>query len=268
MQFQILGPLRVTNGDEREIVLGGAKPAAVLAMLLLRPNELVTSDRLIEDLWEGDPPPTASKTLQVHISRLRRALGDGHNGDATSPIETTSGGYMLHAEPGQVDALRFQELVTEGTAALAEAAHARASARLHSALTLWRGDALVDFAYASFAQDAIARLDGLRTVALESAVEPELALGRHAELIPELKFLVKRHPLSEHLRAQLMLALYRSGRQAEALGVYRAGRRVLVDQLGIEPGEELRDLERAILAQDAELAAPTSQPRPRRRTEK
>src|SRR3954470_3736835 len=126
MQFQILGPLRVTNGDEREIVLGGAKPAALLAMLLLSPNELVTSDRLIEDLWEGDPPPTASKTLQVHISRLRRALGDGQNGGATGPIETTSGGYMLHAEPDQVDALRFQELVTEGTAARAEGAHVRA----------------------------------------------------------------------------------------------------------------------------------------------
>ena len=270
MHFQLLGPLRVTDGDDREIALGGAKPAAVLAMLLLRPNEVVSADRLIEDLWEGDPPPTAAKTLQVHMSRLRRALGEPHNGDSGGTIQTTGGGYLLHVEPDQVDALRFERLVAEGTAALSEGAHARASARTREALALWRGSALADFTYASFVQDEIARLDGLRTVALESAVEAELALGRHAELIPELKFLVKRHPVSEHLRAQLMLALYRSGRQAEALGVYRAGRRVLVDQLGIEPGEELREMERAILAQDSSLAvrpAPRDEP-PRARREK
>src|SRR4051812_1985992 len=232
-------------------------------MLLLRPNELVPADQLIEDLWEGEPPPTASKTLQVHISRLRHALAEGRNGDA-DPVVTTRGGYMLRVERDQVDALRFQALASEGTAALVEGAHARASARLRSALGMWRGGALADFTYSSFAQDAIARLEGLRLVALEAAVEAELALGRHAELIPELKFLVKRHPVSEHLRAQLMLALYRAGRQAEALGIYRAGRRVLVDQLGIEPGEELRGLERAILAQDPALAAPAVEEQPRR----
>ena len=249
LQFQILGPFTVTGDDSRPVDLGGAKPAALLAMLALRPNELVPADRLIEDLWDGQPPATAPKTLQVHVSRLRRVLPDG-------VISTTSGGYVLVAEPDQVDAQRFSELVAEGTAAMADGAHARASGRLRAALGLWRGDALADFAYASFAQDPIARLDGLRTVAREAAIEAELALGRHAELIPELRELVKRHPLSEHLRAQLMLALYRSGRQAEALGVYRAGRRILVDQLGIEPSEELRELERRILEQDAELAAP------------
>src|SRR3954447_19221971 len=256
MQFQILGPLRVTDGHEHEIALGGAKPAAVLAMLLLRANEVVSADHLIEDLWDGQPPATAPKTLQVHISRLRRVLGED------GPISTSRGGYILQAEPDQIDARRFQKLISEGRQALSERAHARASARLRAALALWRGDALADFAYASFAQDAIARLDGLRIVALESAVEAELALGRHAELVPELKSLVKRHPLSEHLRGQLMLALYRAGRQAEALGVYRAGRRVLVDQLGIEPSEELRELERRILEQDAQLAAPRPQARP------
>jgi DNA-binding SARP family transcriptional activator len=256
IQFQILGPLRVTDGDEREIALGGAKPAAVLAMLVLRAGEVVSPDRLIDDLWDGQPPPTAAKTLQVHISRLRRAFG------AAGPIATARGGYVLDVEPEQIDARRFEALVADGTAALAEGAHARASARLRAALALWRGDALADFAYASFAQDDIARFDGLRTVALESACEAELALGRHTELIPELKGLVKNHPLSEHLQAQLMLALYRSGRQAEALGVYRAARRVLVDQLGLEPSEELRELERAILAQDRELAAPSPRLRP------
>jgi DNA-binding SARP family transcriptional activator len=257
IQFQILGPFTVTGDDGRTLDLRGAKPAALLAMLALRPNELVAADRLIEDLWEGQPPASAPKTLQVHVSRLRRALPG-------ELIATAGGGYLLRAEPDQVDAQRFERLVGEGTAALSEGAWARASSRLRSGLSLWRGDVLADFAYASFAQDAIARLDGLRTVALESAVEAELALGRHAELIPEIKALVKRHPLSEHLHAQLMLALYRSGRQAEALGVYRAARRVLVDQLGIEPSEELRELERQILEQDDALAAPTAQARPQR----
>jgi DNA-binding SARP family transcriptional activator len=261
MHFQILGPLRVTDGDEREIALGGAKPAALLAMLVARANEVVPSDQLIEELWDGRPPPTANKTLQVHISRLRRALAPAGNGSG-SPVVTRSGGYVLEVDPDRIDALRFERLVAEGNAALGEGAHARASSRLRAALALWRGEPFTDFAYASFAQDPIARLEGMRTVALEAAIEAELALGRHAELIPELKSLLKRHPLSERLRAQLMLALYRSGRQAEALGVYRAGRRILVDRLGIEPSAELRELERAILAHDAEIAAPA----PRRRS--
>src|SRR4029079_543844 len=178
-RFQILGPFRVTDADGGEVPLGGEKPAALLAMLVLHANELVAADRLIEDLWDGQPPATAPKTLQVHISRLRPALPE-------NTIETTRGGYVLNAEPDQIDAQRFEALVSDGTAALAEGAHARASARLRSALALWRGDALAAFAYASFAQDTIARLDGLRTVALESAVEAELALGRHAELVPEI----------------------------------------------------------------------------------
>src|SRR3954466_14202952 len=261
MQFDILGPLRVTDGSDHEVAVGGSKRPAPLAGLLLRPNEAVSADRLVDDLWDGQPPATAAKTLQVHISRLRRALPE-------ATIATTRGGYLLNADAEQIDALRFEALVSDGTAALAEGAHARASARLRSALALWRGDALADFTYASFAQDTIARLDGLRTVALESAVEAELALGRHAELVPEIKSLLKRHPLSEHLHAQLMLALYRSGRQAEALGVYRAARRVLVDSLGIEPSEELRELERRILEQDAQLSAPAPHARsPREQVE-
>src|SRR3954451_6687609 len=264
MNFEILGPLRVTDDNERELAVGGSKRAALLAVLILRPNEVVSTDRLIDDLWDGRPPATAAKTLQVHMSRLRHALAAGRNGDGGDAIVTRGTGYVLEVDPTHIDAERFKQLVTQGCSALVEGAHARASNRLRAALALWRGDPLADFTYSSFAQDAIARLDGLRTVALESAVEAELALGRHAELIPELKALVKRHPLSEHLRGQLMLALYRAGRQAEALGVYRAGRRVLVDQLGIEPGNELRELERAILAQDPALTAPAPQA-PRRR---
>jgi DNA-binding SARP family transcriptional activator len=261
VNFQILGPLRVSDDHGREVALGGAKRAAVLALLLVHANEVVTADRLIEELWEGSPPPTAAKSLQVHISRLRRSLSG--NGDG-GPIVTTPSGYMLQVDPEEVDALRCERLVAEGRAALGEGNAALASSRLRCALELWRGDALADFAYASFAQEPIARLDGLRTVALEGAVEAELELGRHAELIPELKSLVRQYPLSERLRGQLMLALYRAGRQAEALGVYRAGRRILVDRLGIEPGAELRDLERAILAQDPQLTAPA----PERRRER
>jgi DNA-binding SARP family transcriptional activator len=263
--FQILGPLRVTVADTVEVDVGGAKPAALLAILLLRPNELVAADRLIEELWDGQPPATAAKTLQVHISRMRRALTHAQGGDGSAAIGTRGHGYVLELDPETIDAVRFERLVAEGTAALAADEHARASARLRAALALWRGDALADFTYASFAQDAIARLDGLRTVALESAVAAELELGRHTELIPELKSLVQRNPLSEHLRGQLMLALYRAGRQAEALGVYRAGRRVLVDQLGLEPSQELRELEAAILVQDPKLSAkPGTRPRPER----
>src|SRR3954471_12603967 len=214
MQFEILGSLRVTDGNDHEVAVGGPKRAALLAVLILRPNELISADRLVDDLWDVRPPATAAKTLQVHMSRLRRALAVGQNGDRRDVIVTRAGGYVLEVDPVQIDAERFKRLVAEGRAALAEGAHARASTRLRSGLALWRGDPLADFTYASFAQDEIARLDSLRTVALESAVEAELALGRHAELIPELKMLVKRHPLSEHLRAQLMLALYRSGRQA------------------------------------------------------
>jgi DNA-binding SARP family transcriptional activator len=263
VNFQILGPLLVTDDDDRELGLGGAKPAALLAILILHANEVVSSDRLIEEIWDEHPPPTAPKSLQVHVSRLRRALGNGRGPDG-GPVVTRGGGYLLNASPEQIDSMRFESLVNEGREALEEGAHARASARLRAALGLWRGGALADFAYASFAQDAIARLEGLRMVAFERVADAELALGRHAELIPELKSLVRANPLSERLRAQLMLALYRAGRQAEALGVYRAGRRVLVDQLGIEPGAELRELEHAILAQDPKLAAPEPERRPQR----
>jgi DNA-binding SARP family transcriptional activator/tetratricopeptide (TPR) repeat protein len=265
MDFQILGPLRVLDADDNELTVGGSKPAAVLALLILHANEVVSADRLIEELWEGQAPATAAKSLQVHISRLRRSLGNGSE-NGGGPVVTRPGGYILEVEPERIDAVRFERCVAEGCAALAEGAHALASARLRSAVGRWRGDALTDFAYASFAQETISRLDGLRAVAVEGAIEAELALGRHAELIPELKSLVRRHPLSERLRAQLMLALYRAGRQAEALGVYRAGRRILVDQLGIEPGTELRELEHAILAQDPQLALPEpkrGQPRER-----
>jgi DNA-binding SARP family transcriptional activator len=250
MNFQILGPLRVTDDAGTDLPLAGSKQAAVLAILLLHPNEIVSSDQLIEDLWGDDAPPGSAKTVQVHVSRLRRALGGAEGG----PLVTRNGGYLLEVGRGELDSVHFAELVAEANSALAEGAHARASARVRDALELWRGEPLSDFAYASFAQGEIIRLEEMRLAAIEVRIEAELALGRHAELVAELQALVARYPVRERLRGQLMLALYRAGRQADALQVYRAGRRVLVDQLGIEPGAELRELERAILAQDASLA--------------
>ena len=248
IEFRILGPLEVVEHD-RPLALGGPRQRAVLAVLLLHRGEVVSTDRLIDQLWGERPPATAAKTVQVYVSNLRKALGDG--------LFVTQGhGYLLHVAPGAVDVDRFEALAAEGREALGGCDAQRASDRLREALALWRGAPLADFAYEPFAQSQIARLEEEHMAALEDRIEAELALGRHAALIGELDGLVREHPLRERLCAQLMLALYRSGRQADALERYRDGRRVLIDQLGIEPGPTLKELERAILAQDPALQPP------------
>jgi len=256
MEFRILGPLEV-SADGRQVALGGVKQRAVLAILLLHRNEVVSTERLIDELWGERPPATAAKTIQVYVSQLRKALGDrGARGEAESVLVTKAPGYMLVVKPGELDADQFSRCVEEGRRALA-ATNPRAAARkLLDGLALWRGPALADFALDSFAQNETARLEETRVSALEERIEADLALGRHAELVGELESLVAAHPLRERLRGQLMLALYRSGRQAEALDAYRDARRTLVDQLGLEPGPALQQLERAILAHDAALAPP------------
>jgi len=236
MEFRILGPLEVLE-DGRALDVGGVKQRALLAVLLLHANRVVSTDRLIEALWGERLPETAQKALQVYVSQLRKALGRDR-------IVTRLSGYELIVEPGQVDVHRFQALVSQG--------------KVDEALSLWRGQPLADFAYEAFAQTEIARLDELRLAALERRAETELAAGRHEGLIGELEGLVQQHPLRERLCGQLMLALYRSGRQAEALEAYQRTRRTLVDQLGIEPGPALRELEHKILNQDDSLAAPRS----------
>ncbi len=250
--FRVLGPLEVLDSG-RSIGLGGLRQRTLLVLLLLRANEAVSRDRLIDDLWGAEPPATAANSLAALVARLRRAL-------PADLLLTTQGGYELTIEPEALDLHRFERLVEEGGRALAAAEPNRAAELLRSALSLWRGPALVDFAYEAFAQPVIVRLEELRLAALESRIDADLALGRHLDLVGELQGLLLEHPLRERLRGQLMLALYRSGRQAEALEAYRDGRQVFVEELGIEPGPALQELEGAILRQDPQLGGQETAP--------
>jgi DNA-binding SARP family transcriptional activator len=248
LEFRILGPLEARDGDD-SIPLGGLKQRAVLAILLLRANQLVSVDRLIDELWGEQPPSAATHSVEVYVSRLRKLLGGG----GAPPIETLRPGYRLSVEPRQLDLLRFEHLLQEGRGALGAGDPAEASARLGEALGLWRGPPLADFVFEAFAQPAIGRLEELRLAAVEDRIDADLALGRHGELIAELETMIGQHVSRERLRGQLMLALYRAGRQGEALEAYRATRAALVEELGIEPSPALQRLERAILAQDETL---------------
>jgi predicted ATPase/DNA-binding SARP family transcriptional activator len=241
VRFRILGPLEAWE-DGRELPLGRGRQRALLALLLLHANEVISSDRLVDELWAGRPPASAQKVIQKYVSQLRRALPDG-------TIATTGAGYLLAA--GETDGAEFERL----TKTAAEQEADEAAGTLRRALVLWRGPALGDYAFEPWAQGEIGRLEELRLDALQDRVEADLTLGRTAELVPELEALIGEYPLRERLRGQLMLALYRSGRQAEALAAYRAAREALVTELGIEPGPALRRLERAILDQDPELDA-------------
>ena len=242
MEYRILGPLEV-EAEAGTISLGGQKQRALLAILLLQANEVVSRDRLIDELWGSAPPETALTALQVHVSQLRKALG-------RDAIVTQPPGYLIRVGPGELDLERFESLVDEARGA-AEAAVA--AERLREALALWRGAPLAELD--SVARNERARLEEERIAALEQRIQADLELGRHAELVPELEGLVHEHPLRERQRGQLMLALYRSGRQADALEVYRSGRRLLDEELGLEPGDELKQLERAILEHDPSLQA-------------
>ena len=256
MDFRILGPLEVSR-DGRALPLGGPKQRALLALLLQAANEVIASDRLIEDLWHERPPATAAKSLQVHVSRLRKALqSDGDN----DVLLTRGQGYVIELGPDQLDVGCFERLLDEGRGALAAGEPEPAAGKLREALALWRGPPLADFTYEPWAQAEIARLEELRLSAVEERLDADLALGRHADVTAELEGLVADNPMRERLRGQFMLALYRSGRQAQALEVYRAGRAMLVEELGIEPGPALRQLERAVLEHDCALDPPPLTP--------
>jgi DNA-binding SARP family transcriptional activator len=254
VRYRLLGPLEVVGSDGRIVPIRSGKQRALLALLLLNANRVVSADRLIDDLWDEDPPATAAKSVQVHVSQLRKALRAEHASSNGHVVVTQGHGYVLHAEPGDLDVIQFERALADAQRHLSRDDHARAEVRARKALALWRGPALADFTYESFAQSEIARLDELRLAALETSVEARLGLGEHARLVSELEVLVADHPLQERFCGQLMLALYRCGRQAEALAAYRRAERTFRDELGLEPTPALRRLEQRILAQDPDLA--------------
>jgi peptide/nickel transport system substrate-binding protein len=249
VEFRVLGDLEVVE-DGQSLAIGPHQQRAVLAVLVLSAGEVVSADRLIEALWVEHPPASAAKTVQVYVSRLRKALNSANAGEL---IVTVDHGYALRIEPERVDMRVFECLLEEGRSAFADGKYERAATVLRGALGLWRGPALSDFTFDAFAAVEIARLGEERLEALEIRIDADLALGRDAALVGELEALIAEHPLRERLRAQHMLALYRCGRQSEALAAYRRTREILIDEVGIEPGPELRDLQQKILRQDAGL---------------
>jgi DNA-binding SARP family transcriptional activator len=255
LEFRILGPLEVV-GERGQIQLGGAKQRATLAILLLSANRVVSVDRIADDLYAGAAPVTALKQVQRQISDLRKVLG------SSSVIETRSPGYVVRLSADQLDLSAFERLTAGAAEALAEGQAQRAADLFRQALDLWRGAPLADLTYQSFARAPIERLEEIRLAALQQRIDAELALGRTGELVAELEELVAEHPLQERFCAQLMLALYRSGRQAEALEEYRGARERLVDDFGIEPTPALQQLERQILTQDPSLQPQPLGPRP------
>jgi WD40 repeat protein/DNA-binding SARP family transcriptional activator len=258
MRFQVLGPLEV-EADDGPVVLGGQKERLLLAQLLTRPNQVVPAETLVRGLWGEQPPPTAAKTLQSHVKRLRRALEPGRPRGAPSEVLVTrQPGYLLRVTPEALDATRFEELAAAGRRALGDGSVNLAGSLLREALGLWRGQAFEEFLDTDVGAAESDRLAELRLAAVEDRIEADLRLGRHRELVAELEGLVRQQPLRERLWAQLMLALYRSGRQADALFAYQRARSVLVEELGIDPGAELRRLQTAILAQDPGLDLPTT----------
>jgi predicted ATPase/DNA-binding SARP family transcriptional activator len=252
LEFRVLGPLEASR-DGQPVELGAHRQRALLAELLVHADEVVPRERLVEELWGEDAPPSASNMIQVYVSRLRKVLGP-------DVLMTRPPGYLLRLGDAQLDSIRLASLVVRAREAMANAQAREALVVLAEALGLWRGLPLADFTYDAFAQGEVTRLEELRLEAIELRIEAELALGRHVRLVGELEQLIALHPYRERLRGQLMLVLYRSGRQAEALEAYRTARKTLADELGIEPSPALRELEQAILTQDRKLGSAAAAP--------
>ena len=248
-ELGLLGPVRAVRAG-RELPLGGPRQRAVLALLVLDAGRVVPAGRLVEEVWRGQPPPGAAKTLRSYVSRLRSALAP------EVAVVPRGGGYVLSADPTQLDVARFERLVAEGRAALGGGEAAAAGNRFREALGLWRGPALAGVAEAEPLAREASRLEELRLVAVEGRLEADLAAGSHAGVAGELERLVSEHPLRERLWYLLMLALYRGGRQADALAAYQRARAMLAGELGLEPGPELQELERAVLRQEVPPPAP------------
>jgi DNA-binding NarL/FixJ family response regulator/DNA-binding SARP family transcriptional activator len=251
VEFRILGPLEVVE-DGNPLALGTVKERLVLAVLLLHPNEFVSRERLIDDLWGEAPPPTAQKAVNVYLSKLRKAL----TGSGIDPIMTAPGGYLLKVDPERLDSSRMQILAGAGREFMAEGELEKAAERFREALLLWRGPTLAGLQLESRGRDEVAQLDELHLTLQMDRIDCDIALGREEEAVRDLNLLVREHPLRERLRGQQMLALYRSGRQAEALEAYADARKTLVDDLGIEPSEALQRLQQAILRQEPSLERP------------
>jgi predicted ATPase/DNA-binding SARP family transcriptional activator len=245
MEFRVLGSLEILSGGDA-VPLTARKHRELVAALVLSRNRVVSRDALIDVLWGGRPPPSARKLLRVYVSQVRRLL-------ARDRLETRPGGYLLRVDDGELDSARFDDLLRRGRSELRHGRAKAAHGLLSAALALWRGSALADVADEEFARTEAGRLDEARLGCIEGRIEADLALGRHAEVVPELEALVDRHPLRERPHRQLMLAFYRSGRQADALAVYRRVRAVLVDSLGLDPSPELEELHRSILQHDRSL---------------
>ena len=257
LRFAILGPLEVRR-DGLPVRVGGPRQRALLALLLCNANLVVSRARLVDELMGDRPADSAERMLHVQISRLRKALA----ADGDDPrLLARAPGYLLRVEDGELDLHAFEQCLSNGRQALEHGDPLQAAVMLHQAESLWRGRALADLEFEPFARLEVQRLEELRLLAVEERIDAELALGRHSALCPELEALAGEHPLRERLRGQLMLALYRSGRQADALEVYRAGRSMLVEELALEPGPRLRQLERAILEQDVALELPRASSR-------
>jgi DNA-binding SARP family transcriptional activator len=251
MDFRLLGTFEVWRNGE-PLPLGGRRQRAVLALLAMNPGTVVSTDRMVEEIWADAAPPSALRTLHSYVSRLRTILRDG----GRDPLVRREPGYVLDVDPSDVDAVRFERLVREGAAALDAGDAGTADRALRAGLALWRGEALADFAYEPFATAEGRRLDERRLEALELRIDADLTLGRHARVVAELEGLVARNPYRERIWAQLMVALYRGGRQADALAAYGRVRGILVEEQGIEPGDGLRQLERQVLDQSADLTLP------------
>ena len=255
MEFRVLGPLEVLDG-RRTLPLGGAKQRVTLAILLLHRNEAVSRARLVEGVWGDSPPASAAHSIESYISRLRKVLGEG---DTPARLLTRSPGYLLRVDEGELDLQRLEALMDQGRRALSSGDPSAAASAFREGLALFRGAPLEDLQYAPFHRAEVGHLDDLRLAAIELRIDAELALGEHSDVIGELSALIAKHPLRERFWEQLMLALYRSGRQGEALATFDRVRRHLAEELGVDPGHSLRQLHRRMLRQDPVLEPPGSE---------
>lgn len=250
MRFSVLGSIEVT-ADAAPLELGGVKQRAILGYLVLHANKVVPTSHLLRAMWDGAPPPTARKMIQNAVSGIRRVL----TGQSEAALRTHAPGYQLHVDPETVDLHRFRALARDGRQTIADGEPEQGAELLRAALSLWRGRALADLVEAGYRWSELTAVEDERLSTLEDRLDAELACGRHREITPELEVLTATEPLRERLCQQFMLALYRSGRQADALRIYRRTREALVDSLGLEPGRDLQELQQSILDHDAAIQA-------------